>query len=368
VDTPVTTSHRVPEPDVWLGRRVLVTGHTGFKGSWLCAWLQDLGAEVMGVSLAEPCSQPALWDKLRLENVTDVRADITTSGWQRTVADFAPSVVFHLAARSLVSQGFEDPLRTFSTNVQGTAQVLHLVSSLPCVDASLMVTTDKVYDTRQPLPFREGDFLGGKDPYSASKAAMELVVHSWPPMEAAIASARAGNVIGGGDWSDHRLLPDLVRAWSAASSLVLRHPGSVRPWQHVLEPLRAYLLYAEHLLSDPLVPRSLNFGPSDAQSTSVEDLVRFAAEHWAIRSADGSAPAWATAADSPMPETGELRIDSSLAGKALDWFNVWDWRATVRRALDWYLKDQQGAEARALVRQDLADYYQALDAGSTWNR
>lgn len=357
---------RVPDPEMWRGRRVLVTGHTGFKGSWLCAWLEALEADVMGVSLPDPTSVPALWEELELEGLADVRADITGFAWQEQVIDFAPSVVFHLAAQSLVSHGYNDPRRTFSTNVQGTAQVLHTMSDLTSVDVALMITTDKVYDTRQRQPFTEDDYLGGRDPYSASKASMELLVHSWPTMHAAVATARAGNVIGGGDWSEDRLVPDLVRAWSAASPLMLRNPDAVRPWQHVLEPLRGYLLYAEHLVEHRGSARALNLGPDVAQCVAVDELVQFAAKHWAHDGPDRDGPIWTPLPHPPMVETGELAIDSTRATQLIGWTNTWGWQETLRRTLDWYLDHARGSDARTLVRRDLAEYYAALGAEAAW--
>ena len=248
--------------EYWSGRRVLVTGHTGFKGSWLTCWLRDLGAEVHGVSLPEPPSTPSLWDQLALPGVTEVRADVASGDWQDSVVAFDPHVVLHLAAQPLVSVGYADPATTFRSNVEGTARVLDLLPRVGSLAATVVITTDKVYDVRQPAPYAEDAFLGGKDPYSASKAAAELVVHSWPAAGTPVGTARAGNVIGGGDWALDRIVPDLVRAWSAGEEAELRNPAAVRPWQHVVEPLAGYLAYAEALATGRDVPTALNFGPT----------------------------------------------------------------------------------------------------------
>ena len=207
-------------------------------------------------------TSPSLWNDLAVP-LAEYRGDIVSDGWQELVRSFAPSVVLHLAAQPLVSVGYEQPLRTFDVNVVGTGQLLEALHGLAGVEAVLVITTDKVYDSRQEPPYSEHSFLGGADPYSASKAAAEHLVHSWPASWP-LATARAGNVMGGGDWALDRLLPDMVRAWSAGHPVTLRSLAGVRPWQHVLEPLRGYLLHAEALVVRPGdIPRSLNFGPAD---------------------------------------------------------------------------------------------------------
>ena len=253
----------LPDPVFWEGRRVLLTGHTGFKGSWLTCWLQALGADVMGISLPEPVSEPSLWEQLGMDGIADVRADVTGGDWLPTAREFAPSVIFHLAAQPLVSVGHEQPARTFEVNVQGTVRMLDFATSLESVAGTLVITTDKVYDPSQTPPHDERHSFGGREPYSASKAAAEIVVAGWPQMRSARATARAGNVIGGGDWAENRLLPDLVRAWAAGRAPELRRPHGVRPWQHVLEPLRGYLVFAEALAEGRDLPSGLNCGPVD---------------------------------------------------------------------------------------------------------
>jgi len=356
VDDVTSASPALPSVAFWSGRRVLLTGHTGFKGAWLALWLRHLGAEVLGVSLPGEPASPRLWDDLAEPlGVTDVQADLAEPGWEHHVEAFAPDVVLHLAAQALVPVGYREPLRTFASNVMGTARVLDVVSSLDSVVVAVMVTTDKVYDPRQAPPHRESDFLGGHDPYAASKAAAELVVSSWPRSSARVVTARAGNVIGGGDWSPDRLVPDLVRAWAAGDPATLRMPGAVRPWQHVLQPLHGYLLYAERLWDGPDLPAALNFGPDDTQAVTVGELVDHAAETW--RHGGGTLPDPATTTV-PMPdvvETGHLEIDSTLATSALGWRNAVDWRTATEWTIDWYRRAPV-TSAAALMREQLDAY------------
>ena len=244
----------------------------------------------------------------------------------------------------------------------GTVRVLELVERLPELRAALVVTTDKVYDVRQPTPFREGDFLGGKDPYSASKACAELVTQSWPHLSGRVVTARAGNVIGGGDFALNRIVPDIVRAWSAGETLVLRRPLAVRPWQHVIEPLLGYLLYAEDVANGREVPPSLNFGPDPAQAVPVQALVEHAAGQWtALRS--GAAPRWEVEPDPVMEETHDLTLDASQAQQGLRWGNVWGWQEAIDRSLQWYVRAADGERPADLVREQIAAYVGQAEAG-----
>jgi CDP-glucose 4,6-dehydratase len=356
-DTPLPAGH---DPSFWAGRRVLVTGHTGFKGSWLTTYLVDLGADVMGVSLPGPASEPSLWDALGLDGVHDLRADVAEATWQGSVVDFSPDIVLHLAAQALVSVGYDDPLATFRSNTLGTMNLMALLGSLPDLEAALVITTDKVYDTRQEPPYDEACYLGGDDPYAASKAAAELVVRSWPHLATtapvAVATARAGNVIGGGDWSDNRIVPDLVRCWSASEELVLRRPDAVRPWQHVIEPLVGYLAYCEALVSGLSVPSALNFGPGAADAVSVGELVEYAAGAWAALLPD-SAPTWRSEAPPAWHETGRLVLDASASKQHLGLENRWDWRQAMAHTLEWYVRRERGEPARALVLEQFSRYF-----------
>ena len=354
-----TVQQALPQPEFWSGRRVLLTGHTGFKGSWLAAWLVELGAHVLGLSLPEAVSTPSLWQELALDEVHDGRGDVTTDGWQERVERFQPSVVFHLAAQPLVSAGWQAPLATFDVNVLGTARVLELAGRMSEVEAVVIITTDKVYASAGLSPYTEAQPLGGDDPYSASKAAAELLVRSWPagPQRA---TARAGNVIGGGDWAQDRLLPDLLRAWVAGAEPVLRHPDGVRPWQHVLEPLRGYLVLAEALANTDTgrgcVPAAINFGPGVQQHVSVRELVSFAAEVWRAAAPAPAAASWSIGATPSYPETQLLTLDSALAAQALGWRGLLDWRQAVRLTLHWHLDRAAGRAARDLVAEQLQAY------------
>jgi CDP-glucose 4,6-dehydratase len=346
----------LPDPTFWQGRRVLLTGHTGFKGAWLTCWLRELGAEVLGVSLPEPPTTPSLWSQLELTGVRELRTDITEPGWAAGIAAFSPEVVLHLAAQSLVPVGHARPALTFDTNVGGTVAVMSLLAELPDLVATLIITTDKVYDPRQQPPHDENHYLGGREPYAASKAAAELVVSSWPATTAPRATARAGNVIGGGDWAADRLLPDLVRAWQAGVAPVLRAPDSVRPWQHVLEPLRGYLVYVEAIASGAALPPALNFGPADGQSVPVGDLVDYAAGWWRMSGGALPTPAFRTAGSPTFHETVELTLDSRLASQTLGWASALTWTDAVALTLEWYRGLASGKAAEDLVTAQLAAY------------
>lgn len=350
----MSATEGVPEPSFWRGRRVLVTGHTGFKGSWLTAWLQTMGAEVCGVSLPKPPSRPCLWDQLELKLSLEVRADVATYDWHQAVVGFSPEVVLHLAAQSLVPAGYADPARTFETNVMGTVRTLELLERLEELRSTIIVTTDKVYSTKQQSPFSEGSFLGGADPYSASKACAELVTQSWPASAQPVATARAGNVIGGGDWSADRLVPDLVRSWGKAEVATLRRPDASRPWQHVLEPLRGYLLYAEALATGVDVSLSLNFGPTTGDIVTVRQVVEHAAVLWAAR--HGRTPEWSSLPSPPIHETDQLQLTSQRAADELGWRSALPWKKTLDLTIEWYSLVRSGTAAMDVVHRQLADY------------
>ena len=370
----------LPDPQFWQGRRVLLTGHTGFKGSWLALWLLQLGAEVHGFSLA-PDTEPSLWQQLNLvsdqvvsgpgllrHRLGDVRdAELLAA----VVGEVRPEVVLHLAAQPLVRRSYADPLGTWSTNVLGT---LHLLEALRCLEhpcAAVMITTDKVYRNQEwQHSYRESDPLGGHDPYSSSKAAAELAIASWrnsfcgpSPHQTpwlALASVRAGNVIGGGDWSEDRLVPDLIRSLLAGVPLPLRSPGSTRPWQHVLEPVCAYLLLAEQLflhhdpgssLRNPYAD-AFNIGPSLASNRSVGELVSLSRRFWPLAEVHGSSP---MAAD--LHEASLLNLCSDLAYHRLGWQPRWDFEVTVQRTMDWYRRQQlEGEAALSLCQEQIAAF------------
>jgi CDP-glucose 4,6-dehydratase len=352
-----------PFGGTYAGRRVLLTGHTGFKGSWLALWLQALGAEVRGFAL-DPDTSPSHWNLLALDGVDDVRGDIRdASAVASAMQAWQPEIVFHLAAQPLVRRSYREPVETFATNVTGLVNVLEAVRKTPSVVALVNATTDKVY-AEQPggHPYRETDPLGGHDPYSTSKACAELVTecyrksffHDGPR----VATARAGNVIGGGDWAEDRLVPDMVRAIQAGTPVAIRNPRAVRPWQHVLEPLSGYLRLGQALLAGPLEHAAWNFGPGADADLPVERVVEALRERW---------PALAVTADAgPHPhEAGMLRLDGALAAAELDWKPVWHADETLRRTAAWF--DAWYDEGRLASLDDLKAFTAAAHArGDAW--
>jgi CDP-glucose 4,6-dehydratase len=318
------------------GRRVLLTGHTGFKGSWLALWLETLGARVKGVALA-PEQSLNHWDQLKLA-VADERIDIRDAALLReAVRTFEPEVVFHLAAQPLVRRSYAAPLETWSTNVMGTANLLEACRDLPSLKAVVVVTTDKCYENAEWVwAYREIDRLGGKDPYSASKAAAELVAASFrssyfsEPGSPLIATARAGNVVGGGDWSEDRLIPDLVRATMSAVPLQIRNPKSTRPWQHVLDSLAGYLVLGGKLLEGRReFAEAWNFGPEAQLAASVEEVLTKMARHW-------PGLGYQLSTDKHPHEAGQLRLDIAKSQHRLGFKPVWDLDQTLAMTAAWY--------------------------------
>lgn len=346
------------DPGFWRGRRVLLTGHTGFKGAWLALWLQRLGAEVHGLALP-PATTPSLHalaqvdEGLAASHLVDLREAAAVA---RVVRDSRPEVVLHLAAQALVRPGYRDPLGTHATNIMGTAHLLDAVRGLDCVRVALVVTTDKVYRNREwPHPYREGDELGGHDPYSASKAAAELVTASYrdaflAAQGVAVATARAGNVIGGGDWSEDRLLPDALRAWQAGRTLEIRRPEATRPWQHVLEPLAGYLVLAQALARDPAQAGAWNFGPRADDAATVRQVIDLAAAAW-----PGARVAYPAEIQGPH-EAGLLALDTAKARSLLGVQPRWGLAESVQRTLGWHRRLAEGRPARACCEHDLDAY------------
>lgn len=333
----------------WRGRRVFLTGHTGFKGSWLALWLADMGAEVHGYALAPPkdgffCAV-GVHSHLASSTLADLR---DLPALRHAMSAARPEVVFHLAAQALVRQSYAEPVETFAVNVLGTAHVLEAARAVEGVRAVVCVTTDKVYENREwPWAYRENDPLGGHDPYAASKACAELVTASYRASFLAaagvqVATVRAGNVIGGGDCSMDRLVPDILRAVDAGETLVIRAPNATRPWQHVLEPLSGYLLLAERLLDGgPVFADAWNFGPADGDARPVQWIV----EQLSARL--GGAP-WRLDAGPRPKEAHALRLDSSRAAALLGWRPAWDLAIALDHTVAWHRAWRAGDDLAAL--------------------
>jgi CDP-glucose 4,6-dehydratase len=356
----------------WQGRRVFLTGHTGFKGGWLALWLARRGAQIRGYAL-DPATEPNLFTAASVAHVLDdVRGDIRDyARLAASIAEFAPEVVFHLAAQPLVRRSYADPLGTYATNVLGTAHVLEAVRHTPSVRAVVCVTTDKCYQNQEWVwPYRETDPLGGHDPYSSSKACAEIVSaayrSSYFPVDrlhehqVALATARAGNVIGGGDWSEDRLIPDLIRGFQAGQPVLIRRPGATRPWQHVLDPLHGYLLLAEALLArQDRCASAFNFGPSDEQPWPVERIANQLAAMW------GNGATWlreSAMRDSapPLHEHHLLRLDASKAHAELGWQPRLKIEAALEWTLEWYRSWQQGSDLEEQTLVQIARFEQLI--------
>ncbi|HEX2543232.1 MAG TPA: CDP-glucose 4,6-dehydratase [Ramlibacter sp.] len=351
----------------YAGRRVLLTGHTGFKGSWLALWLRQLGAEVTGLALA-PDTGPNHWDLLDLRLRSELGDTRQRERVQAVVREARPEVVFHLAAQALVRPSYDDPLGTWGTNVMGTAHVLDACRQADSVRAIVVVTSDKCYENNETgQAYREDDRLGGHDPYSASKAATELVAASYRRSFFAggdgplLATARAGNVVGGGDWSRDRLVPDLVRGVQAREPASIRHPEATRPWQHVLEPLAGYLLLGQKLLQrQQQACGAWNFGPNPEGNVTVGTVLEGLRRHW-------PALAWQVKADASRHEATLLHVDSGKARAQLGWSPTWDIEQTLEATAHWYASYLQGGQVRS-VEQLQRFVEAAARAGSAWAR
>lgn len=340
--------------DIYNGKRVLVTGHTGFKGSWLSLWLTELGAEVTGASLS-PETKYNHWDLINL-SIDDRRCDIRDYiHVEQIIKDIQPEIVFHLAAQPLVRRSYRDPLETWSTNVMGTVNVLEACRHTPSVRAIVAITTDKCYENFElSRGYREDDRLGGYDPYSASKAGSELVAASYRRVffdtdaGALLATARAGNVVGGGDWSVDRLIPDLIRAVSEHKSLEIRFPNATRPWQHVLESLSGYLVLGQKLLMGCReVAGPWNFGPRPEGNRTVLEVLRKLNKAW-------TEIKWHETECTQPHEAGLLYLDSGKAHRKLNWQPVWNMDHTIEKTVDWY---QQWLQTGHIIsKQQLASY------------
>ena len=346
------------------GARILVTGHTGFTGSWVTLWLSAIGARVVGYALA-PDTEPSHYTSLRISDEVDsIIGDIRDyKTLKEAFVRTHPSCVLHLAAQPLVRRSYLEPLITFDTNVMGTANVLQAAREAGSVKAVVCVTTDKVYRNREwPWAYRENDELGGKDPYSASKAAAEMVVASYASSFArtdgsgmAIATARGGNIIGGGDWSEDRLIPDFVRALVSGKTLALRYPAATRPWQHVLALTQGYLMLLAGLLENPeRHGRAWNFGPQDTRRYPVRAIVELLAKYW-------DRPA-IEMGNATLPEAHALAVDSSLARNVLGWNPAWDTERSIAETARWYRSYYENPAATRALSEALLEQWRAAAA------
>lgn len=347
----------------WSGKKVFVTGHTGFKGSWLCLWLQQLGVEVTGYAL-QPPTNPSLFEVAQVAQgmksiIGDIRDGEALSGAMQAAA---ADIVIHMAAQPLVRYSYVEPVETYSTNVMGTVHLLEAVRKTPSVRAVVNVTSDKCYENKEWVwGYRENEAMGGYDPYSSSKGCAELVASAYrnsffnpakySEHRVALASARAGNVIGGGDWADDRLIPDILRAISEGRPVVIRNPRAIRPWQHVLEPLSGYLQLAQQLFENGVAyAEGWNFGPNDEDAQPVQWIVEHLTQQW------GDGASWQLDQAEHPHEAHYLKLDCSKAKTRLNWLPKWHLDDTLGKIVDWQKNYQQGADMKAVTLKQIDAY------------
>lgn len=349
-------------PLFWKGRRVFITGHTGFKGSWLSLWLQELGAELTGYALA-PNTNPSLFELAKVENgMHSVLGDIRNiEKLKTTLQNAKPEVVIHMAAQPLVRVGYEDPVTTYSTNVMGTVNLFESVRASKDVRAVVNVTTDKVYQNRElNLGYRENEPMGGLDPYSSSKGCSELVTNAYRnsyflQSGVALATARAGNVIGGGDWAEDRLVPDIFKAFEKKQKVLIRNPHAVRPWQHVLEPLSGYLTLAEYLFSnEKSYADGWNFGPNSEDARPVQWIVEQLASNW------GEDAAWQQDDAVHPHEENFLKLDISKAKAQLGWRPTWSLEGSLQLITQWHRAWLAHQDVKKLCLHQIHQYYKDM--------
>jgi CDP-glucose 4,6-dehydratase len=352
------------DPQFWSGKKVFLTGHTGFKGGWLTIWLASMGAKVTGYSLA-PNTSPNLFEAANVislcecSHIGDIRE---FDGLSNALIKASPDIVIHMAAQPLVRHSYVNPVQTYATNVMGTVHILEAIRSCPSVRSVLIVTTDKCYENKEWVwGYRENEPMGGYDPYSNSKGCAELVTAAYRQSffpdkdyeshQVAIASARAGNVIGGGDWSEDRLVPDAITAFEANKVLMIRNPLATRPWQHVLEPLSGYLLLAQALCKHgPTFNGAWNFGPQDSDARSVQDIVELLISEW------GSSAAWQQDGTPQPHEAHFLKLDCSKAKQALNWSARWSLEGAVRAIIEWQQAFRREEDMLAITREQINSY------------
>ena len=359
-------------PSFWLNRRIFLTGHTGFKGSWLSLWLQQLGAQITGYALPAP-TQPSLFDKARVaQGMTSIIGDIRdASSLFAAMRDAKPEIVIHMAAQPLVRRSYTDPVETYSTNVMGTVHLLESVRQCDSVRSVVNVTTDKCYENQEWVwPYRENEPMGGHDPYSSSKGCSELVTSSYrnsffnPDQHAqhgvALASARAGNVIGGGDWASDRLVPDILSSFTQGQPVVIRSPHAIRPWQHVLEPIRGYLTLAERLYTEGAAfAEAFNFGPRPDDAQPVQWIVDKLAKLW------GHEASWTLDSSAQPHEAMFLKLDISKAAHRLGWHPALHLEQALQMTVAWAQGLQQGTDMQALTLNQIAAYQVLTCAAQT---
>lgn len=350
-------------PDFWRGKRVFLTGHTGFKGGWLSLWLQSLDAEVCGLALAPP-SEPSLFHIAKVGEamssvIDDIRSLETVHG---SMASFRPDIIIHMAAQPLVRLSYSEPVETYATNVMGTVHVLEAARRVDSVRCIVNVTTDKCYDNREwAWGYREDEPMGGHDPYSNSKGCSELVTSAYrrsffQKAGVMLASARAGNVIGGGDWAADRLVPDILRAFERREPVLIRNPNSTRPWQHVLEPLAGYLNLAEHLWNEgQAFAEGWNFGPQDDDARSVQWIVDRMAQAW------GQGAGWRIDAGEHPHEAHYLKLDISKARHRLDWRPRWSLETALANITKWHQAWLAKEDMRAVCLEQIRQYTNSID-------
>lgn len=344
--------------DFWRGKRVLLTGHTGFKGSWMSLWLQAMGAELRGVALEAPTS-PALFEVARVaqgmdHQITDIRDFAAISA---QIKGFAPEIVIHMAAQPLVRYSYQEPIETYATNVMGTVHVLEAARRARSVRALVNVTTDKCYENKEWVwGYREDEPMGGHDPYSNSKGCAELVSSAYrrsflSSEGIALATARAGNVIGGGDWADDRLVPDILRSLEKGVPVEIRNPHAIRPWQHVLEPIAGYLLLAERLFEEgQAFSEGWNFGPAESEAQPVQRLVEALCTEW------GKGATWKLQPGAHPHEANYLKLDISKARQRLHWEPRWSLQISLTRIVEWHRAWMAGADMRAVCFEQISQY------------
>lgn len=347
----------------WQGKRVFLTGHTGFKGSWLSLWLSHMGASVKGFSLAPP-TNPSLFEVTKISNIVDSEfADIRNLDLlTRSMSDFNPDIVIHMAAQSLVRLSYVDPITTYSTNVMGTLNVLEAARKCATLRAIVNITTDKCYENREwEWGYRENEPMGGHDPYSNSKGCVELMTSAYrnsffnDAAKPALASARAGNVIGGGDWAADRLIPDILRAFEAKTAVIVRNPNSTRPWQHVLEPLSGYLVLAQSLYqSGHAFAEGWNFGPRDEDVEPVAWILNKMAESW------GGGASWQLDSETHPHEAKYLKLDISKARTHLHWSPTWNLETTLHKIISWHRAWLANEDMNAYSINEIESYMTAM--------